>query len=262
MALDIDPAAVDAVVFDMGGVFVLPDPDLIAGALTRGGVALDLDPADPPARARFHRAHYAAMRSHDTVRPSGVDIGAHYLEAYLADLGLEGPALRAGLAAVATIWGQPADRRWTWRQDEAAAVLAVLTRTHLGVAVVSNCDGTAEAILAAAGVCQVGPGPAPQVAAIVDSHLVGVAKPHPGVFAPALDALGAQAQRTVYVGDSRVFDVEGAEAAGLHPVHLDPYGPCTRQGGGTGHDCVTSATELLHHLIGTDTDTNMFSDYR
>lgn len=249
MALRLDPATVDAVVFDMGGVFVLPDPHVITGALAVAGVALDLDPTDTRHRGRFHWAHYAAMRSHDEVRPGGADIGRHYLETYLAALGLVGPALAAGSAAVAAVWDEPADRRWTWRQDEAAEALAVLARAHLGVAVVSNCDGTAEAILATAGVCQVGPGPAVAVAAIVDSHLVGVAKPHPAIFDPALEALGVPRERVVYVGDSRLFDVEGARAAGLRPVHLDPYGPCPAGEGDEPHDCVTSVADLAQHLV-------------
>ena len=38
------------------------------------------------------------------------------------------------------------------------------------------------------------------------------------------------ADRAVHVGDSVHADVEGARAAGVTPVHFDPYGLCKAQG--------------------------------
>ena len=57
--------------------------------------------------------------------------------------------------------------------------------------------------------------------------MVGVAKPDPAIFRIALDALGVPADGSVlHVGDSLRYDVAGARAAGLRPVHMDPYGLC------------------------------------
>ena len=57
--------------------------------------------------------------------------------------------------------------------------------------------------------------------------MVGVAKPDPEIFRLALDALGVPAGGAVlHVGDSLRYDVAGALAAGLQPVHMDPYGFC------------------------------------
>ena len=47
------------------------------------------------------------------------------------------------------------------------------------LAIVSNADGSVEAQLAADGICQVGPGRASTVDAVLDSSVVGVAKPDP-----------------------------------------------------------------------------------
>jgi len=91
----------------------------------------------------------------------------------------------------------------------------------------------------------VGDGPATPVACIVDSEVVGVAKPDPAVFRPALEVLGVSAQRAIYVGDSHHYDVGGALAAGLHPVQLDPYGM-----GDGDHDRIASLTDLVDHLLG------------
>jgi putative hydrolase of the HAD superfamily len=212
------PDEVDAVVFDMGGVFTLPAPDVVRAALTPTGL-----PA-PEDDESFRRAHYDALAAHDRECPDEADIGAHYLRAYLTSLGFSGADLDRADAAVTAIWHLPADRRWTWRQDEAVVALGDIAATGRGVAVVSNCDGTAERILTASGICQVGAGGGVAVAAIVDSAVVGVAKPDPGIFTPALEALDVPAGRAVFVGDSLRYDVVGALAAGLRPVHLDPYG--------------------------------------
>jgi putative hydrolase of the HAD superfamily len=77
---------------------------------------------------------------------------------------------------------------------------------------------------------------------ILDSAVVGVAKPDPAIFRIALDALGVPAGQTVlHVGDSLRYDVAGAHAAGLQPVHMDPYGFCPVPGG---HPHVRSLAEL------------------
>ena len=44
---------VEAVLFDAGGIFVIPDPHVVSPLLQYYGAAADLD--------RYHRAHYAGM---------------------------------------------------------------------------------------------------------------------------------------------------------------------------------------------------------
>ena len=60
---------------------------------------------------------------------------------------------------------------------------------------------------------------------VVDSTVVGVAKPDPAIFDHAeVHFPGSRRDRIAYVGDSVTMDVGGATAAGLHPILLDPYG--------------------------------------
>jgi putative hydrolase of the HAD superfamily len=73
-----------------------------------------------------------------------------------------------------------------------------------------------------------------------------VEKPDPGIFSFALDALQAQPARCVYVGDTVRFDVTGARAAGLFPVHLDPLGRC---GGNGDHAHISGLAELTGWLV-------------
>ena len=90
--------------------------------------------------------------------------------------------------------------------------------------VVSNASGQIEAVLRRTGVCQVGPGAGVDVRCVVDSHVVGVAKPDPAIFEHAAVHFPDVARsRVAYVGDSVTMDVGGATAAGLHPILVDPY---------------------------------------
>jgi putative hydrolase of the HAD superfamily len=52
---------------------------------------------------------------------------------------------------------------------------------------------------------------------------LGVSKPEPGIFAAALERLGAEAGESLYVGDNYWADVLGARRAGITPVLLDPH---------------------------------------
>jgi putative hydrolase of the HAD superfamily len=61
-------------------------------------------------------------------------------------------------------------------------------------------------------------------AAVVTSVEVGRRKPHPAVYAAALDRLGATAAEAVFVGDSVGPDFTGPTAAGMRAYLIDPAG--------------------------------------
>ena len=60
--------------------------------------------------------------------------------------------------------------------------------------------------------------------ALVDVATIGVRKPAPEAFRHVLDVLGAEPAQAVFVDDMRV-NVRGAEAVGMHAVHLDIRDP-------------------------------------
>jgi len=95
-------------------------------------------------------------------------------------------------------------------------------------------------------VCGVGvdDGETAEVEIVVDSHVHGVEKPDPRIFAIALGEMGIEAAGAVYVGDTVVFDVVGARAAGLTPVHVDPYDWCPL----TDHEHVRSLAHFVDRL--------------
>jgi FMN phosphatase YigB (HAD superfamily) len=58
------------------------------------------------------------------------------------------------------------------------------------------------------------------VDAVVFCVDVGWRKPHPSPFRRALEILDVPAKEAVFVGDDPVWDVDGANGAGLRPILL------------------------------------------
>jgi putative hydrolase of the HAD superfamily len=221
------PPVLDAILFDAGGVLVVPDPTVLGPLLAPYGGSLD--------PAVHHRAHYLAMRAHDV----GEDPEWHqYHHAYVAAVGVPDDEFDVAVPVLRDTFNS-----WLWRypNDGAIEVLQGLAAREVPIGVVSNASGQIEAVLRRLGVCQVGDGDGACVVCVVDSHVVGVSKPDPGIFASALEQLGVARERVAYVGDSIRYDVGGARAAGLVPVLLDPY----TDSNGDGHHLIASLTELL-----------------
>ena len=58
---------------------------------------------------------------------------------------------------------------------------------------------------------------------IIDSHIVGVAKPDPRIFQIALERLGVGPDEVRFAGDIYSIDVEGARAAGIEARLIDQH---------------------------------------
>ena len=68
------------------------------------------------------------------------------------------------------------------------------------------------------------------VDAVVFCRDVGWRKPHPTPFRRALELIGVAAKDAAFVGDNPVWDVEGAESAGLLPILLGGRHPLHMSG--------------------------------
>jgi putative hydrolase of the HAD superfamily len=215
-----------------------------------------------PDVAALEQAHYRAMVVQDLAAtpPAAGTWWRDYLVGYVASCGVPQERCATVAAQIAEVTRGHA---WSHVGTGATGGLRALAALGLPMGVVSNSDGTVEAELRQLGVCYAPDGHHPpdagrppttppppdagvRVGIVVDSAVVGVAKPDPAIFGIALDALGVPASRTVlYVGDSLRYDVAGAVAAGLQPVHLDPYGLCPLP---SGHPHVRSLAELARTL--------------
>ena len=208
---------VEAVLLDAGGVLLLPDPAVLLPVLA--------DARAWPDPALLVRAHYVAIAALDS---SADGAWASYVGAFATAVGVPDERLPA---AVASLLEAVTSHVWVQSTDGAAAAVQALLDAGLRVAVVSNAEGTVEQMLATAGVCQVGPGAGAEVAAVLDSYLVGSAKPDPGIMRLGLAAVEATPETTAFVGDTLRYDVAGAEACGVRALHLDPWADCPRPAG-------------------------------
>ncbi len=210
---------VDAVLLDAGGVLTLPDPDLVREQLSADGALPEVEALD--------RAHYVGLMAHD--RAGGGEQGeSAFLAAYVRAAGVAPSRVEGAVERLARAFKR-ADNAWARVCPGAESGLRALCATGARVVIVSNSDGTVAQSLVSMGVCQVGRGRGASVVAVLDSAVVGIAKPDPGIFALALSEAGVPADRAVHVGDSVHADVEGARAAGITPVHFDPHGLCQAQ---------------------------------
>jgi putative hydrolase of the HAD superfamily len=202
----------DAILFDAGGVLVLPDPLVLGPLLAYYG-------GDASVTAH-RRAHYAAMAA-KSLAGSGETFWDEYDSAYVRSVGV-GDADHD--EAVVALQHTRNAHLWRWPIPESVEALRALHTDGVPLGVVSNASGQIEEVLRRSGVCQVGDGPGTPVRVVIDSHVVGVAKPDPAIFDPALAHFeGIDRSRIGYVGDSITMDIGGARAAGLQPVLIDPY---------------------------------------
>jgi putative hydrolase of the HAD superfamily len=210
--LRIDNREIDAVLFDAGGIFVIPDPTVCAPLLSYFGATDDLE--------AYHRAHYRGMAAKSAARSPESDWSV-YDRAYVESVGV--PASEVEYAA--EILGRTRNAwLWRWPLEDSVAALRELHMRNVPIGVVSNATGQIADLLERSRVCQVGEGSGVPVRVIVDSHVVGIAKPDPRIFDFGLEALGdVDRSRVAYVGDSVTMDIGGARAAGLFPVLLDPH---------------------------------------
>lgn len=213
------PRPLEAVLLDVGGVFLVPDHEKVVAAA--GGVGLAVDPA------LLDAAHHAGIAAwdRDGLTGDGRSGWAPYMTAYFERAGCPAERTRALLPDLDEVFRSFLS--WTTPLRASIDALPALAATGVRLGIVSNADGTVEALLRDLAICQVGPGPGVSVGVVVDSEVVGYEKPDPRIFGIALAALGVPPERAIHVGDSGRADVAGAQAAGVTPVHLDPDRHCT-----------------------------------
>jgi putative hydrolase of the HAD superfamily len=222
-----------AVLLDAAGVIVLPDRALVAGALA--GVGIEIDPA------AVAPAHYRAVRRLDRA-PS--EHGG-YLHALCEALGVPAARLPVAASALAELEDRRTRARVLWSEPTPGALRTIAALRHAGVAVlvVTNSDGHAAENLRDAGICDTAPGAAATVTAVIDSAVVGAAKPDPRIFDVALRTARVPPGAAVHIGDTLRADVDGALAAGIVPIHLDPGRACRGE-----HRHVRSLAGVWQHV--------------
>lgn len=194
---------------DAGGVLVNPNWDRVAAALAAEGVEVApeaLSAAEPRAKRHFDRAPTIQL-TNDAQR------GWLYFNLVLQGAGIR-PSERTAAALEVLRRYHETDNLWETVVPGALQALAALRARGLSLIVVSNANGRLAALFQ-----RIGLGPLFDV--VVDSCVEGVEKPDPRLFEIAMARAGAEASRTVHVGDLYHVDVVGARAAGMRPVLVD-----------------------------------------
>lgn len=119
--------------------------------------------------------------------------------------------------------------------DDVEPVLRALEREGIRRGVVSNWDHRLHVLLEGLGLKG-------WFEFVLTSAEAGWRKPHPHIFAQAIERLGLPASRVAYVGDSYDDDVVGAQEAGLTPFLLD------RRRDRSTRDCLAGLEDLLRYL--------------
>jgi len=212
-----------AVLLDAGGVLLLPNPWVVSAVLRAAGGAMD-----PDAVPRAHYAGVAAMDARKTTDWS------YYHRVFVRLASVPTARIDDALAGLAALFRAPVHSAWNVVPAGVIDQLRDLAATGVAIAVVSNADGLVEATLRR---CEIA------FDVVIDSTIVGFAKPQPEIFGFALEKLNVAAADAVHVGDMASADVDGAHAAGVRPLHLDPFGDCPYPAGH--HEHVRSLADVV-----------------
>jgi putative hydrolase of the HAD superfamily len=203
------PRPVEAVLFDAGGVLL----DLDYGYLRR----LIETPELSVSEKELSRLEAIARMEINSHVQSGGRVSETWRDYFHVILARAGVTVDRQGAIIDTLW--EAHERfglWTVALPGAKETVSILKERGYRIGVVSNAEGRVATDLAAAGFGAF-------LETVVDSHLVGVEKPSPGIFEIALERMGIQARSSVFLGDVPAVDVQGARAAGLTPILLDRH---------------------------------------
>jgi HAD superfamily hydrolase (TIGR01549 family) len=197
-----------AISFDYGHVL---------GGLDLGELARRIDRARAPLDAALPEAYDAHDRA--IAEGRGHEAGWRALMRTL----LEAAKADDLEASIDRLWrAQPTRNLWRHVPAEARAMLRQLSERGVPMTVTSNSEGRVRELLEEVGIAH-------HFVAILDSGLLGFAKPDPRIFSLAAETLGVPVEDVVHVGDSEAADVVGAKNAGALAVRFDAFLP--RAGG-------------------------------
>ena len=199
---------IDTLFLDAGGVLCHPSWTRVAGALVRHGAQvtpLALSVAEQRATHELDKASVIGSTD-DRSR------GWLYFNLVLQHAGVEQNA-GTDAALVELREYHKGQNLWEHVEPDVEPALAALRARGLRLVVVSNANGRLRHLFDRLQLTR-------WFDHVLDSHEWGVEKPDPRLFQLALEQAGADASRTVHVGDLYHVDVIGARRAGLRDAVL------------------------------------------
>lgn len=198
---------------DVGFTLSVYDPVRICNLLQPLGVSV------LPQKIQATQSTIRAELSHSSwafaPQGEGMQKGQAFFHRILTLAGAESESMGLEDAAV-YLWDRHLeDNLWSQLIPGAVESLSILKNAGLQLAVISNAEGTIDALLQRLDLRDF-------FEFVLDSTVVGIAKPDPRIFRIALERLGLPENRTVMVGDSVAADVHGAWSAGIPAALIDP----------------------------------------
>ena len=197
-----------AVFFDVDFTLIYPGPTFrgegYQAFCARHGMAVD------PARCQSAVASAAPLLDGPDDTPYDADIFIAYTRHIIEQMGGRGPTLDACAREIYEEW---AACQHFELYDDVADVLRQLRDAGIRIGLISNthrCLASFQSHFDLQGL----------ISATVSSSEHGLMKPHPSIFAAALQLVSVAAYDAVMVGDSVRQDVEGALKAGMRAVLL------------------------------------------
>jgi putative hydrolase of the HAD superfamily len=216
-----------AVFLDAGNTLVFPRLEVIITDLKEHGHSAapeDFYAAERVAKQKLDDWLWPQIRGGEI--PKQIDY--YYWSEYLHELTrrLGAPESERGELTQCLIESFQNIQLWSRVMPGTPAFLEWLVAQGYFLGVISNSTGTLEDQLVRLGLAR-------YFRAILDSAIVGIQKPHPGIFKLALQRAAVEGSEAVFVGDTYATDVGGAQLAGLMGVLMDsvgayPYAPCPK----------------------------------
>lgn len=232
------------ILFDAGNTIVFPRLDRLAASLTAMGFSAapdDFLEAERTGKRKLDEWLWPQLREGNPPRRADYYYWTEYLRALVCRVGV--PEERQW--EIGTKIGEQFKLldTWSYLMPGTAEYLVALRTRGYRLAIVSNAIGQIETQLTQAGLASL-------FEFILDSHYLGVEKPHPEIFAIALNRSGVQPDEALFVGDLYSTDIGGAQNAGISGVLIDraqayPDAPVPR---------ITSLPELDRALHVRDTN--------
>jgi putative hydrolase of the HAD superfamily len=212
------PRRIRAVFLDAGNTLVFPRlEDLIAELKEQGHSATpdDFYAAERLAKQKLDDWLWPQIRRGEFPKQIDYYYWAEYLREFTRRLGV--PESEPGELTKRLIKSFQDLQLWSRVMPDTPAFLEGLVAQGYFLGVISNSIGTLEDQLVRLGLAR-------YFQAILDSAIVGIQKPHPGIFELALQRAGVEGSQAVFVGDTYATDVGGAQLAGLTGVLMDSVG--------------------------------------
>ena len=196
---------------DAGGTFLFVDQDYLSRLADTHGFQVEA--------RRFYEQHFRLVHWFDTYvstqRRFLSGLSEPYSQILLRLVGLsEEVAAQAAQVAEAR---HEQRNLWEFTFPWIVETLDQLRDEGYRMSVISNADGRVEEQLHNLGMRG-------YFERVYDSEVVGVEKPEPGIYEPALNDLGLRPEEAVFIGDMFYIDIWGANRVGIPGLHLDPLG--------------------------------------